>query len=393
MNEAQYQLLAENLQECHWLDKDDFVVDEIKVLAEQNIPYAQYLMGKFFENMRSDKDNKVALAWYTKAGENGHTLAQFKLGYFLEKGKGVHHLFDTNENERTSFVAHWYTEAAKSGHAEAQYRLAGDGSGFCPGYCSSDAQSTFWLKLSAYQDHAEAILALAIRYRDGDKIQQSSSDALYWFGRHSSDQAKKYIAEMYHHGIGIKKDLLQAIIYYDCVRGGMKSECLYVISIIYKELKDNVKAHNYLKIASDSGSYKAQKVFRGYDDELLILLAQSERKHGNAQYRLGKLYELGCAEQSIEQDQLKAVYWYKQSLKNGFSQGRYEMGLRYLFGSDGVKQTPLLAIELFEECIRRKKKYGYEGLALAYKHGLGVELDLNKAQELREKAKPENNSK
>jgi TPR repeat protein len=51
--------------------------------------YAQYTLGKIFEESEEKKDYSQAFKWYEKAAKSGNGFAQYKLGTFFMDGKGV----------------------------------------------------------------------------------------------------------------------------------------------------------------------------------------------------------------------------------------------------------------------------------------------------------------
>ena len=61
------------------------------------------------------QDYEEAVKWYTKAAEQGHEMAQLKLGNVYRDGKGV--LQDYEE------AVKWYTKAAEQGSDLAQFNL------------------------------------------------------------------------------------------------------------------------------------------------------------------------------------------------------------------------------------------------------------------------------
>lgn len=84
--------------------------------SEQGIVDAQTNLAVFYRTGDGvQKDGEKATYWATKAAEGGNLNAAFNLGNMYEVGDAV----PANGSE----TAKWYLKAAQGGHPEAQYRL------------------------------------------------------------------------------------------------------------------------------------------------------------------------------------------------------------------------------------------------------------------------------
>ena len=69
-----------------------------------------------YENGRGvPQDNEKAIAWYRKAAEQGHAIAQCNVGWMYENGRGV-------PRDYEKAIA-WYRKAAEQGNERAQENL------------------------------------------------------------------------------------------------------------------------------------------------------------------------------------------------------------------------------------------------------------------------------
>lgn len=86
----------------------------IQKRALKGDPDAQWLMGMVCRNGFDDikKDYTKAFEWFEKAAEQGHSRAQYKMGWCYANGDGV--VKDLNEAEM------WYRRAADQGHSDAR---------------------------------------------------------------------------------------------------------------------------------------------------------------------------------------------------------------------------------------------------------------------------------
>ena len=88
-------------------------VEELKELAEDDDPNAQYLLGKLYrDGGLMIPDDELAEQWFRRAAENGLDRAAYALGKLLQS------------EHRAEEAAHWYDHAAARGNEYAQYRLA-----------------------------------------------------------------------------------------------------------------------------------------------------------------------------------------------------------------------------------------------------------------------------
>lgn len=89
---------------------------EYSALAEQGHTIAQYRLGMMFANGISvPEDETEAVKWYRLSAEQGYAPAQNSLGYMYNRGYGV--IEDDGE------AAKWYQRAAEQGHRMAQLSL------------------------------------------------------------------------------------------------------------------------------------------------------------------------------------------------------------------------------------------------------------------------------
>jgi TPR repeat protein len=129
-------------------------VKEIRPLAEQNVPEAQFYLGVMYAKGRGlPQDYQKAVHWYQRAAEQGFPKAMSNLGLMYSKGKGV--------PKDYAQAIHWYQEAAEEQLPEAQYNLGvmyKEGQGVPRNL----VQSHMWFNLSASQGHREAYRARMI---------------------------------------------------------------------------------------------------------------------------------------------------------------------------------------------------------------------------------------
>ena len=86
--------------------------------ANQGDADAQFNLALlFYSGIGTPQDLKLAVYWYTKAAEQGHVNAQYKLGSLYLEGHGEEAQQDSKQ------AVYWLTKAAEQGYVQAQYRL------------------------------------------------------------------------------------------------------------------------------------------------------------------------------------------------------------------------------------------------------------------------------
>ena len=88
-----------------------------KPLAEAGNADAQYNLGLLYMNgLGVEKNERLALMWFTRAGQQGLADAQYNAGVMFYLGKGVYPSYKT--------AVEWWQLAADKDHANAENNLA-----------------------------------------------------------------------------------------------------------------------------------------------------------------------------------------------------------------------------------------------------------------------------
>jgi TPR repeat protein len=144
--------------------------------AEQGHVIAQYKLGLMYyqggeQGWDVSQSYVTAVHWMTKAAQRGYAKAQISLARMYGRGEGV--VQDTGKWVK------WYKKAAKQGHAEAQYEL-GDFhlNPFGHGEVD-DVKAAKWFTKAAEQGHAEAQYKLGKIYRGDEALSARLTGAVY----------------------------------------------------------------------------------------------------------------------------------------------------------------------------------------------------------------------
>ena len=139
----------------------------LRARADAGDAGAQYTLGWMYEGGRGVPPDFVqAAAWYRKAAEQGHVIAQCNLGtmYLFRGLRG-------GGPRDYARAAPWLRKAAEQGASRAQYnlgRMYQSGSGVQQDY----GQAAMWFRKAADQGHPNAQQALGDMHADGDGVPQ-----------------------------------------------------------------------------------------------------------------------------------------------------------------------------------------------------------------------------
>ena len=161
-------------------------VDALRALANQGDRDAQYVFGCMHDVGCLDEavlsngleleieamGDTEAARWYGLAAEQGHALAQSRLGDFYQFGLGVPRDY--------AEAARWYRSAAEQGGAEAQFNL-GVRYAIGRGVPQDDVEAERWYRQAADQGHAEAQFNLGALYIVGRGVPQDDVEAVRWY--------------------------------------------------------------------------------------------------------------------------------------------------------------------------------------------------------------------
>lgn len=124
------------------------VIEDIALLADAGEPEAIFLMGTAHdEGLGRSIDYPTALAWYERAGEMGHVLAQHNAGNMYAAGRGA--------AADPVIAAQWWRRAADRGDAITQLRL-GEAYEAGSGVPTDSAEALTWYRRAAEAGNSAA---------------------------------------------------------------------------------------------------------------------------------------------------------------------------------------------------------------------------------------------
>ncbi len=245
----------------------------------------------------------------------------------------------------------WYMEMAKSGDADAQYNL---GSVYETGFgVKADIlEAVDWYKKAADQDHQLAQLKLGILYVLGDGVRQSVIKGTNWI-HSASENGNKFAGELYAKVLSpdvvldttadeiIRKvrpfiDLGEAksIAKLDAILTKQKKKAKQKEPELAERFTEPAKntLGKEIEVRNDVPDFldnKNQSIRNLEDDNLAFLQREANAGNLEAQYQLGRMYEVG---DKLERDPQKAITWYTSAANQGYDEAQYRLALIYLYG-------------------------------------------------------------
>jgi TPR repeat protein len=174
----------------------------LRLQAEEGFQDKQYQYAYYLTiYQQQPSDLVLAKDWFTKAAEQGHLEACYRLGVIYSVG-----LIDgtANLHEATK----WFLKAATRGHSGAQFELGK----YClqgEGVIKSAEKAKAWLQLAAHQYHSGAQFMLGRMYETGNGVSPDLELSFKWYklAADSGYPAALYkAAEMAENGIGTESN-------------------------------------------------------------------------------------------------------------------------------------------------------------------------------------------
>jgi TPR repeat protein len=176
----------------------------LRPLAESGDAAAQLNLGNMYERgLHVAQDHTIAVEWYRKAANQGHTRAMMNLVRLNAFGDG---------GEAMTMLK----PLADAGDADAQYAVGlmyRRGQGVPQDY----ATAMTWYRKAAEQGHVKAQTGLGASYRKGHGVEQNDQLALKWTrlgAEQGNADAQRGLGSIYAAGLGVTQDNVTALMWY-----------------------------------------------------------------------------------------------------------------------------------------------------------------------------------
>ena len=267
-----------------------------------------------------------AYAWYQEKAQQGNVDAQFNVGLMRETGWSV--------PEDAKIAIRWYREAARQGHVNAQIRL-GMMYYLGVGARQSKIKGRKWIREAAKQKH---VLAVNLY----EKI--LGDDVPHGLNTHSAIQK---IRKVYLEGENANSAVSELTRLITSAREQDSREEKKREDSTMRERRaqrlnegparsrfEGVNEQERVKSVSpgflgDASSRESHSLAR---KSITAIRSQAKNGMANAQYNLGRMYELGI---QVSVDKQQARSWYKKAADQSYAQAEYRFGIALLYG-DGI---------------------------------------------------------
>lgn len=325
------------------------------LLNRQGDDKAQFNLGLMhFHGKGVEQDSDQAFKWWSLASSKGNSGAQYNLGVLYEYGNGV--------EKDLSKSLELYALAAEQGDDKAKERRD-----ILRVKALTPEMEEIYFKAKDEDIDAQIKLANWFSFDPQNPIKDYSF-AFRCFGLAANQDnhvAQRFLGYMYQNGIGIDKNIKNAIHFYAKASQQGDVDSMIRLGKIY---------------------YSGDGVEQNYSTALEIFSVAADRGASEAQYHLGTLYLHGCG---VENDLSKAFEFFTLAASQGHMYAKSDLGCMYQDGL-GVTQNLEEAFTLFFEAAEAGISLGQFNLAECYEEGLGTDQDFTKAVTWYRKAADQN---
>lgn len=220
-----------------------------------------------------------------------------------------------------------------------------------------DKGLAYW-KHASGMGFAGADTWLGIAYRDGNGVSQDVDRGIAYLKNSAQDgntRAMTELADSYYFGEVVPKDVEAAKQYYLQAAENGNGYGYNMLGLIAREDGDDDKAFMYYKKGA-------------------------ELKHAYSTFDLGRCYEKGWG---TSVDTKAAFEYYKFAADNGIAEAAYHVAATYADGLEGVvPKDQRISLEYMTRAFEGGYSTAGQVLPLYYIHGLGTDVDLEKAAEI-----------
>jgi TPR repeat protein len=246
----------------------------------------------------------------------------------------------------------YYEKLADRGDAQAQYHLAEKF--FWGKSAASDVEKAVGLyRRAAQQGNAKAQTQMGFAYQYGLGIARDRSEAAKWYQKASEQgyaPARHLLSAMLAHASGL-----------DYATGKLPSDCV-------KEAQGgNAQSQTFLADMYYS-RHAYEKAFEWYGQA-------AEKRDAQAQFELGKMYDLG---EGVAPNYGEALKWYQKAAEQGFVPALHNLGAMYESGKGAPKDVQQ-AILMYRKAAEAGLPQAQVVLGVRYERGEGVARDYGEA--------------
>jgi len=199
-------------------------------------------------------------------------------------------------------------------------------------------------------------------------------------------RAQFMLGEMYHFGMGVSMDSVEAIRWLRTAADQGDPDAAYRLGVIYSRghgfPMDLNEAAKWYQLAINRGNTKAlydlgEMHYRAgdYKEALKWLRSAAEQGNASSAYILGGMFASGLG---VAEDGKAAVKWYALAAEQGNASAQNNLGQVY-YNGEGVPQDYKAAIKWFNLAAEQGNAKAQFNLGLMYENGLGIQKNFKTA--------------
>lgn len=237
-------------------------------------------------------------------------------------------------------------------------------------FAQNNSEDFLALKSDADIGIISAQLEVAVWYELGKGTSKSFSKALNYYklaAKQGNEEALMYLAFLHEEGVGVKQSIDEALRYYKIAAANGSSSAQIELGMYFENIqKDENQAFFYYQMAANQGDVLGLNFLaKAYNDGMgvtrskensqlcykkifNILKPLADNGSGEAQARLGELYEWGYG---IEQSDESALSYYLLSADQNNLQGEYYLA-KFLTKTQGIKAADQI-IDCYQHVIQQ----------------------------------------
>ncbi|KAG0245069.1 hypothetical protein BGW41_004326 [Actinomortierella wolfii] len=206
----------------------------------------------------------------------------------------------------------------------------------------------------------EAQMALAVRYDEGQGVEQSVTQAFQCYLRAAEAGhagAQYCVGQRWFFGGGgaPRQDYSQAAAWFrKAAKQGLAS-AQAELGFMYR---------NGIGVEYDTA------------EALMWYMRAAEKQHPSAQYNVGFMYQNGIG---LEQNYQEAIGWYRKAATQGHTEAQITLGMLYSMGIGNAIQDYAQSAVWYRKAAENGSAVGQYHLGWMYEHGRGVSKDLEQA--------------
>ena len=207
-----------------------------------------------------------------------------------------------------------------------------------------------------------------------------------------SAMGKTALGNFYAQGIGVDKNVEQALLYYQAAADQEYAHAQFMLGLLHQSgdgIVPNFKQANVYFMQAAKNNFSDAMLYLGYnyehgqgfpknlDKAITWYRRAADLQNPVAQYNLGIFYQLG---NGVERDDNKAFFFFQQAAEHGYTTAMYQTGWCWHFGR-GTHTDYGHAMHWYQRAAERGNHKALTHIGVLHHDGLGVPKDAERARD------------